>query len=67
MTPEDFIIDLGNGFCTPCIFPSALETDGSVMWLLGANFLRGWYSIHDQDNKRMGFVPLKSNLVTMSP
>lgn len=26
-------------------------------WILGDVFMRGWYNIHDADNKRMGFVP----------
>jgi hypothetical protein len=34
---------------------------GEPMWLLGDNFLRGWYSIHDADEFKMGFAPLKGN------
>ena len=26
-------------------------------WIFGDAFLRGWYSIYDHDNNRMGFVP----------
>ena len=29
------------------------------MWILGDAFMRGWYHIHDFENKRQGFVPTK--------
>ena len=51
--PEDYVVPIfedGSG-CMVCMF------DDSDMWILGDVFLRGFYSIHDHTNNRMGFVP----------
>ena len=52
--PEDYVVPIyedGSG-CMICMF-----SDYDNMWILGDAFLRGWYSIHDHTNNRMGFVP----------
>jgi hypothetical protein len=33
------------------------ETSDLGGWLLGDAFLRGYYSVHDHDQKKMGFAP----------
>ena len=37
----------------------ALENEHAV--LLGQAFLRGYYAIHDMDNKSIGLVPLRKD------
>merc|ERR1712060_5765 len=34
---------------------------GSSDWLLGDAFMRGWYSIHDADNMRMGWYSIDTD------
>jgi hypothetical protein len=47
------------------MFESGITTStGKPYWLLGDNFLRGWYSVHDMDNARMGFAPLSGSTVS---
>ena len=55
--PEDYIVDISaNSDGTICAI--CLEADKDAYeWLLGDAFMRGWYNIHDHENKRMGFVP----------
>ena len=50
--PEDYLIELSSGKCAICV--AELSVD---FWILGDAFLRGYYSVHDIDNLRMGFVP----------
>ena len=38
---------------------STLENDHVI--LLGMPFLRGYYAIHDMDNKSLGLVPLRKD------
>ena len=59
--PEDYIVDVSAEkdeiYCAIC-----LEANDSLgKWLLGDAFLRGWYSIHDYENMRMGFVPFNGS------
>lgn len=53
--PEDYVIDMndGSGMCEICLNTQRGATD----WVLGDAFMRGWYSIHDHENLRMGFTP----------
>ena len=55
VTPDDYIIDISanGGTCSVCFsgYPSI------DYWILGDAFMRGWYTIHDHTNMRMGFVP----------
>lgn len=59
--PEDYILDVSaeeDGiYCTICL----LASDSYGKWILGDAFLRGWYSIHDYENLRMGFVPFNGS------
>ena len=52
LRPKDYIYDGGKGRCGFCIFRSSND-----YWTLGANFLRGWYAVHDYESSRFGFVP----------
>ena len=56
--PEDYVFDFGygSGDCTLCISPKDI-----TYWLMGDVFMRGWYSVHDLDQKRIGFVPYKGS------
>ena len=52
LRPEDYLYNGGRGRCGFCIFRS-----NNDYWTLGANFLRGWYAVHDYESSRFGFVP----------
>jgi len=51
--PKDYLIYFSDGTASFCIDPQ----DYGSYWILGDAFLRGWYSIHDHDQNRFGFVP----------
>ena len=44
------------------MFKSNIDVSGKTYWLLGDNFLRGWYSIFDHIAFKFGFVPLVGSL-----
>ena len=52
--PEDYLEEQPSS--NDCLI--SLYSDDSGVWNLGLSFLRGYYSIHDYTNKRMGFIPL---------
>mmetsp|Transcript_2353 Transcript_2353/g.5586 ORF Transcript_2353/g.5586 Transcript_2353/m.5586 type:complete len:384 (-) Transcript_2353:66-1217(-) len=47
----------GRTVCAPGIQGQALLP----MWILGDTFIRGYYTVFDRDNNRVGFAHLKSN------
>ena len=52
-------IEPSSDFDDICIL-SIVDTSGAGYWLLGDTFLKGYYSIHDNDdhaNARIGFAP----------
>jgi len=53
--PEDYTVATDGGLdeCAFCL----QGTTGYSYWILGDVFMRGWYSIHDYENMRFGFVP----------
>jgi len=53
--PEDYII-YADTYCFICILPQ-----DSSFYLYGDSLLRGYYSTHDYDNLRHGFVPKGSD------
>lgn len=58
--PVDYIISFNKGtnMCAVCLTPySSFD-----YWILGSVFMRNLYSIHDYDNKRMGFVPFTGSV-----
>lgn len=57
--PEDYVIAIttDDKFCTVCL----RAKDDFDSWILGDVFLRNWYSIHELDNKQLGFVPFKGS------
>ena len=60
MLPEDYLVGLdGEGeMCGLCVLPSGVEVGGEEYWVLGANFLRGFYTVFDIDQAQLGFAPL---------
>jgi hypothetical protein len=53
--PEDYIIEITNEGVTGCLL--GFGASDMPYWLLGDVFLRGYYSVHDQANDRIGFAP----------
>jgi len=55
--PEDYLVDVSadddRSLCASCL----TAQENADHWILGDAFMRGWYNIHDHENKRMGFVP----------
>ena len=53
--PEDYTVatDKDLDECAFCL----QSTTGYSYWILGDVFMRGWYSIHDYGNMKMGFAP----------
>ena len=52
--PEDYAVEVTlNGMCALCL----QERLSDEYWVLGVAFMRGWYSIHDHELMRFGFVP----------
>ena len=61
---EDYVVPVNRaGTCSICLFGN----EDRDYWLLGSAFLRGWYSIHDHTNGRMGFVPYSGSAKTQPP
>ena len=59
------MLELSSNLCALCMFESGITTSaGAPYWLLGDNFLRGWYSVHDMDTQKMGFAPLSGSTVS---
>ena len=55
---EQIFAEFGDYRCMALISPIGNEPDSDQDgWaLLGESFLRGYYTIHDQDNMRVGFA-----------
>lgn len=47
------------------MYESAVTVDAKNYWLLGNNFMRGFYSIFDSDNKKFSFEPLAGTTGTL--
>jgi hypothetical protein len=47
------------------MYESAVIVDSKNYWLLGTNFMRGFYSIFDSDNKKFSFEPLAGTTGTL--
>lgn len=50
--PEDYFVEWA-GSCFMCIFSNGFDD----MFLLGDDFLRGYYSVHDHTTAKFGFAP----------
>ena len=46
------------------MYESAVTVDNKNYWLLGNNFMRGFYSVFDLDNTKFGFAPLAGSTAT---
>ena len=53
--PDDYILTIENGAAEGCLLGFAASD--MPYWLLGDAFLRGYYSVHDMENNRIGFAP----------
>lgn len=49
--PKDYVIEQ-NGFCIV-----GFMENGQDYWVLGDAFFRGYYVIHDEQNRRIGIAP----------
>ena len=59
--PEDYSIEVAANICALCL----QSIDGYTEWILGDVFMRGWYSIHDYESNRMGFIPFPDSSKTI--
>ena len=64
VNPEDYVVNIGKTKCRLCLSSTKDE------WILGDAFLRGWYSMHDLTDMKIGFhsldvtkkpIPVKAN------
>jgi len=46
------------------MFNSSITSNSQNYWLFGNNFMRGFYSVFDMDNKKFGFAPLVGSTKT---
>lgn len=53
--PDDYVIEVTNGNVTGCVL--GFTASEMPYFLLGDVFLRGYYSVHDHTNDRIGFAP----------
>ena len=53
--PEDYVLEITQEGVTGCLL--GFGASDAPYWLLGDVFLRGYYSVHDQANDRIGFAP----------
>ena len=56
VNPKDYVVKAYGKKCVLC-----LGIDEN-RWILGDAFLRGWYSMHDLTNKRIGFHSLNTRI-----
>ena len=57
VSPYDYAPEVNTGNrCALCL----TEDEEREQWTLGAAFLRGWYSIHDYEEKMMGFSAIQA-------
>lgn len=52
--PDDYVIEMVVDGVTTCVL--GLSANDADYWLLGDSFLRGYYTIHDMANDRIGFA-----------
>jgi len=65
--PANYLLDVGvsaGQTCSLCMYESAVTVDNKNYWLLGNNFMRGFYSVFDLDNTKFGFAPLAGSTAT---
>lgn len=54
--PEDYVLDFSEMHDGSICIVGFLPNTGDY-WLVGDNFFRGYYTIHDSPNNRIGLVP----------
>ena len=57
--PDDYILSITNNGTTGCVL--GFLSSNSTYFILGDSFLRGYYSVHDMTNDRIGFAPHKTS------
>lgn len=55
-SPKDYILDMSD-FHDRSICILAFVPNSGDYWLLGDNFFRGYYTVHDSPNNQLGVVP----------
>jgi hypothetical protein len=53
--PDDYIVQIESAGITGCLL--GFTGSDAPYWLLGDVLLRGYYSVHDMTNDRIGFAP----------
>ena len=63
MLPADYLVDItgSSTTCGLCMLESTVTSGGSTYWVLGANFLRGFYTVYDRESSRIGFAALSGS------
>lgn len=59
MHPSDYILEIETDGTSGCII--AIAASDIPYMILGDSFLRGYYSVHDMTNNRIGFAPHKTS------
>jgi len=54
--PEDYILDMSDRHDGSVCILAFIANSGDY-WLVGDNFFRGYYAVHDDANNRIGLVP----------
>jgi hypothetical protein len=57
--PNDYIFMIDTPNSVGCVLGFQANQDN--YWVLGSTFLRGYYSVHDMKNDRLGFGPNKNS------
>jgi len=61
--PYDYVNN-SDGVCWICWAENSFDGIDTGDWMLGDAFLRGYYSVHDHEQERMGFAPTTTSLKT---
>lgn len=57
---SDYILQTSGGCISPFM---GLDIPGLKLWIVGDAFLRRYYTVYDMERNRVGFAPVKSQLV----
>jgi hypothetical protein len=57
--PNDYILEVNLEGQSGCII--SIMTSPAPYFILGDSFLRGYYTVHDMENNRIGFAPHKDS------
>ena len=49
MHPKDYLVDIDGEICGLCMLESSVISGGDTYWVLGTNFMRGFYVVYDHE------------------